>query len=158
MADAQVTLLDCTLLIQRATTSVYPMFTATILLTQLACMHKERYTRRYIPDFTRWLSSPYIKLSGSKPETQSLILFKRSVKLSDLFEGSSLLSGVHDIQNTLATHNPCNQSIRAPISELRLSFLKLLMQHGSFLNHLASLESLGCVSNACFARFVASPR
>jgi hypothetical protein len=68
------------------------------------------------------------------------------------------MSGVHDIQNTLATHNPCNQSIRAPISGLRLSFMKLLMQHGSFFNHLASLKSLGCVNNARFARFVASPR
>lgn len=140
MADAQVTLLDCAPSIQRATTSVYPAFlcTVTILLTRLAYMHRERHTHRYIPDLTRSPSS-LTSLSGSKPETQSTA-FKRSVKLSDLFEGNSLLSGAHFIQDPFATHNPRNQSIRAPIFELRPSLLRLLMRRSSFLNRLTSLE------------------
>ncbi|KIK38755.1 hypothetical protein CY34DRAFT_809016 [Suillus luteus UH-Slu-Lm8-n1] len=126
---------DRATLIQRATTfqRFFP-YTVTILLTRLAYMHKERYTHRYIPDFTRWPSSPYITVRF-KTRNSNLYPFKTSVKLSDLFEGYSL-SGAHDIQDTLATHNPRNQSITAPIFELRLSFLK--RRHGSFLNHLAS--------------------
>lgn len=126
---------DRATLIQRATTfqRFFP-YTVTILLTRLAYMHKERYTHRYIPDFTRWPSSPYIAVRF-KTRNSNLYPFKTSVKLSDLFEGYSL-SGAHDIQDTLATHNPRNQFITAPIFELRLSFLK--RRHGSFLNHLAS--------------------
>lgn len=84
-------------------------------------MHKERYMHRF-------------ETRNSKYRLQ------RSVKLSDLFEGNSLLSGAHFIQDPFATHNPRNQSIRAPIFELRLSLLRLLMRRSSVLNRLISLE------------------